>query len=385
MAQVRTPSRSLPGAVVLAVAVACGALLLSAGCRKEPPTALDKAISETKRHPSSAQAFLALGDVYYADKAYNDAFVAYKRALELAPNDGKAAFKLAQTDLFLGDAEHGIAMAQQALRADPNNKEARLILARHYLSRREGEKATAEIRRILDADPRYTEARLYLVTARLLARDEKGALEEARQAATLDPGNAKARATYAAMLEHFNQTEQAVNEYRAAVKLDNNDAVSMMQLATILARQERSLDEARTLAKRSAELAPADGFPAALAAWILYRQGKPTEALREMDVAARANPYNHRILLLYARMLKEQNFPDQAEAVMRHAMAVAPRVPLTPEQRKQLEEAANQSKGGAGASAAAAVDANKIIENPAPVPQAPASDTRRGQGGGAAK
>jgi tetratricopeptide (TPR) repeat protein len=299
--------------------------------------------------------------------------VAYKRALELAPNNATAAFKLAQTDLFLADADHGIAMAQQALKLDPNNKEARLVLARHYLSKRDGETATAEILRILDADPRYTEARLYLVTARLLARDEKGALEAARQAATLDPGNAKARATYAAMLEHFKQTDQAVNEYRAAVKLDNNDATSMLQLATILARQEKNLDEARTLAKRAAELAPGDGFPAALAAWILYRQGKATEALREMDVAARANPYNHRILLLYARMLKEQNFPDQADAVMRHALAVAPRIPLTPEQRKQIEEAAEKSKTGTAGGAAGAVDPSKIIETPAPVPQAPAA------------
>lgn len=372
--------------MLVAAVTTCAALLMvCSGCTKGPQSPLDKALQETRRHPSSAAAFIALGDIYYGDKAYNDAFVSYKRALELAPSDANVAFKLSQTDLFLGDADHGIAMAQQALKSDPNHKEARLVLARHYLSKRDGEKATAEIRRILEADPKYTEARLYLVTARLLQQDPEGALEEARQGALLDPGNAKARATYAAMLEHFKQTEQAVSEYRAAVKLDNNDATSMMQLATILARQERNLDEARTLSKRASDIAPADGFPAALAAWVLYRQGKPTEALREMDVAARANPYNHRILLLYARMLKEQNFPDQADAVMRHAMAVAPRVPLTPEQRKQVEAAAEKSKSGTAGSAASEVDTNKIIENPAPVPQAPVSGAKSQPSGGAAK
>jgi tetratricopeptide (TPR) repeat protein len=347
MPQVRTSTRALTGALLVAAVVCGGLLLVCGGCRKAPETPLDKALLETKRHPTSGPAFIALGDVYYDSKAYNDAFVAYKRALEINANDADAAFKLARTDLYLGDADHGIVMALQALKGNPNNKEAHLVLGRHYLSKRDADKASTELRRLLDMDPKYTEARLYLVTADLMQNDDKGALDEARQAAVTDPGNAKARATYAAMLQHFKQTDQAVNEYRAAVKLDSNDVSSMMQLATILAQQERNLDEARTLAKRASEIAPADGFPAALASWILYRQGKPTEALREMDVAARANPYNHRILLLYARMLKEQNFSDQAEAVMRHAMAVAPRIPLTPEQRKQMEEASSKSKSGA--------------------------------------
>lgn len=318
-----------------------------------------KAQAAVAKQPTPAN-YLALGNAYSEEKAYNDAYVALKKAAELAPKDAEVAYKLSEVNLFLADADQGIAMAQAAIAIDPKQAKYHDLLARHLLLKGKPTEALPELQKAIDLDPRDPSPRLNMVSAYLLNGDKKRALESARDAIGVAPDNAPAHTVYGELLDQAGRRKEAADQLRAAIRLDDKDARPFLVLATILVADTNSLEEARTAAKKAAELDPGDGTAATVAALALYRMGKPTEGLREMDAAVRANPRNFRIWLLMARLLREQGQTDMAKVALQNAYRTAPRVPLTPEQRQKVrEEAAKAGKTKDGRPVA--IDVGKVL------------------------
>ncbi|MCE5219362.1 tetratricopeptide repeat protein [bacterium] len=318
-----------------------------------------KAQAAVAKQPTPAN-YLALGNAYIDQKAYNDAYVALKKAAELAPKDAEIAYKLSEANLYLADADNGIKMAQAAIAINPKQAKYYDLLARHLLLKGKPAEAIPELQKALDLDPRDPSPRLNMVSAHLLNGDKKMALDAARDAVGVAPDNAPAHTVYGELLDQAGRRKEAADQLRTAVRLDDKDARPFLVLSTLLIADPNSLEEARTVAKKAAELDPGDGTAATVAALALYRMGKPTEGLREMDTAVRANPRNFRIWLLMARLLREQGQTDMAKVALQNAYRTAPRVPLTPEQRQKVREEASKA-GKTKDGRPVAIDVGKVL------------------------
>lgn len=360
------------------VVAATTALAVVSGCRGEM-SELDRARRQAAKQSRSAEAHLALGRALLDAGLPNDAYVAFSRARELDPQGVEPAFELARTNLELRAADQGIAMAREALARDPKHVRAREVLGRLLLAKGDVEDAIRELERATREAPDFAEAHVSLASAHARAGDVQSALRVARRAAAAHPRSAEAHVVYADLLNRTDDKELAEKHYRAAIALDATQSGAMVRLAALLVGQGRDLQEARELAQKAEGLDPADGAAAATAAWALYKMGNTRDALQELYLCARAFPYNHRVWMLFHQALREQGMEEQAEAALRMAMQVAPRVPLTPEQRRRLRsELAEQSAEGGPV----AVDIDALLGRGEPRDDepAPATDTEGGPG-----
>lgn len=104
--------------------------------------------------PDMAEAYQALGLGLHISLRLDEAFAAYKRALELDPNSKGARRSLADLNRALGKAEDALALYNQQLLAEPGDKSARAgqVLALLDLGRKD--EAKTELDKALATDPR---------------------------------------------------------------------------------------------------------------------------------------------------------------------------------------------------------------------------------------
>jgi tetratricopeptide (TPR) repeat protein len=81
------------------------------------------------KDPASAKAYAALGDLYQAQGATQDALASYEKASKLAPSDAKILNAIAVLESNTGQAKQAIATLDKQLALDPNNAAAMNNLA----------------------------------------------------------------------------------------------------------------------------------------------------------------------------------------------------------------------------------------------------------------
>jgi len=317
---------------LLIVILAGVALVVGAGCGEHQATPIDAAWRQVYANPSSAQAQMQLGEAYAAEEKYNEAFIHFRQAWEIAPDSFDAVLQLARTCLQLRDPDTGLGWIERALEIDPQSAEAYELKARLLMTKGQPRAAIPALKKALELDPQLLVARLNLVTA----YKSTGQLEKARragaQAVAVAPAEATAHFAYADALEMAGQDELAEQHYRRAMELDPDLADPKLRLALLLARHNKFLTEAYQLAKEAQKLDPADGTAEATAGWILFLSGEEREGLKALQNAAIAHPFNHRIWLRFATALKRAGYEESAQRAAAIAVRVGPKalVPSPP-------------------------------------------------------
>ena len=365
-------SRSGAG-IALGVA-ACLAVMMLAGCGREL-SGLEKARRDVRKHPRSAEAYLGLGRALFEEKSYNDAYVAFSQARAIAPDDSEPAIETARTDLALGNAPHGIRMAKEAIKLNPKDARAHDILGQLLAVKRDTKPAIKEFKLAIKHDPTFPDAKIHLAYAYVQLKNDKAARETALKAVKAHPDEAAAHYAYGDILESAGQQDLAQKCYRTAIRLDQNHARAMLRLAALLVREDKDLQEARDLSQRAQKINPADGGPAATAAWALFKLGKRDAAIQELYICATSHPFNHKIWMLLSDALRAAGDEEGAAGALQMALQVAPRIPLTPQQRARLgKELASKRAAGKPI----AVDVDKILgrkpKGEATEPQRPPDD-----------
>jgi TolB-like protein/Flp pilus assembly protein TadD len=132
--------------------------------------------------PDSAAAHGALGFVHLtADFDWTGAEREYRRALELAPNDGKAKFNLGELLAALGQPEKAIDLTQQALATDPLNQRWHSFLATYLSALGRQDDARQAIVKAIALQPTGTAVHEELTIIEILRGDAKAALTAAQQ------------------------------------------------------------------------------------------------------------------------------------------------------------------------------------------------------------
>ncbi len=132
--------------------------------------------------PDSAAAHGALGFVHLtADFDWTGAEREYRRALELAPNDGKAKFNLGELLAALGQPEKAIDLTQQALATDPLNQRWHSFLATYLSALGHQDEARQAIVKAIALQPTGTSVHQGLAIIEILRGDAKAAMTAAQQ------------------------------------------------------------------------------------------------------------------------------------------------------------------------------------------------------------
>jgi TolB-like protein/Tfp pilus assembly protein PilF len=240
-----------PGYALAYVGLADSHLLLSAYGAISPKESVPPARAALKKalelDDSLAQAHASSGLLATIELDVNRAISELERAIQLNPNYATAHHWLALPLMGIGQSDRAIIEAKRAIELDPLSLICNSDLGWIYFNARRYDEAEAQARKTLDMDSRFTVAHYYLGETFQV----KGKLTA------------------------------AIAEYQKAFEL-NNDPFSLAMLGQAYARQGKT-DEARKVLARLSEEAKSRYVPPYALAVVLTALGEQAHAIDELE------------------------------------------------------------------------------------------------------
>lgn len=144
---------------------------------KRPEAARETLATARARWPGHPEVWLAAGDLL-ARAAPAEAMRAYRRAIELSPEDERGYLGLAK----LEPAAASEATLRRLVERVPGSVDGHYRLARHLLERHDDARAMGELRAVIERDPDHIDARLELARALRRTGELVTAIEQTRSA-----------------------------------------------------------------------------------------------------------------------------------------------------------------------------------------------------------
>lgn len=261
--------------------------------------------------------------------ALRSAQQAFEQAIVLYPKLTEAYTALAETHLYLGNAEEAERRAGEAVKLDANNFGSHRILSRIYTER-------AGLRE-----------------NQIDASFASKAISELREAARLKPEDAEAWALLGELYEATGKTDEAINAFSqwlaAPAPLDSrfyryitggrelSPAAAAARLGQALLRAGRT-KEAITALRRAVQLDSSNREYAEALGQAIAQSDDPAEALGELEKIAAGDPSNVNSQLLLARAKARAGRTDEAISDLKKSIARFPNEEDTVELRLELAQ-----------------------------------------------
>ena len=224
--------------------------------------------------PEDADLRNALGWTMFQQGRPMDAIVEYRRALASDPDHVKSHNNLALALVELGQLEAAAGHFEASLAVEPK---AEIYSDLGFVKARLGnrDEALADYRKALELDPKCASAHFNLAVARLQSGQLEDAESHYRETLSLKP-TASAHNGLAYVLNRQGRTDEAIAEYQNAIALDAKFTPAYNNLAGMLAKQGK-LEEAERYYRLSLAEKPSSAVRNALAG-VLRKLGKPEDA-----------------------------------------------------------------------------------------------------------
>src|SRR5215469_1849777 len=314
--------------------------LYSVGCSRDPVV--------------QGQKSLERGNRYFGQGKYAEAAIEFRSAVGLQPNSADAHYRLALTEIKLGDWSYAIGELERTVALQPANAQAQLdlgnlVLAGHYLERA-GQIAFA----LIQADPNNAGAHSLLANVNEARSQPEDAMKEIDKAITLQPVNAAFYLTRGLFQANAENLDRAEKSFLKATELDPNYSDAIFGLAKIYEQQGR-LADAEKYFQRGIAAAPQaiqgrlelarmylaehhnesaeqvlmqaqKDLPDNADAYLLLPQfyehlGENEKALAQLEMLHRGHPKDLKTATEYARVLLNLNQLDKAEQVNEEVFA----------------------------------------------------------------
>ena len=349
----------------------------------EPAAALARIELATRALERQPDVWGAYGIVLMALERPGDAVVAYRRALDLSPDDGVVWFNLALAQRALGRLDAAAAafttaagslgvaapyhelgltlqMAGRPAKAVETYRQALSLGAGAETALNAGAacyeigdvaEAEAFYRQALDLDPACAKALNNLAMIAQDAGDHGRAVELCRQALGIDPALTDAHNNHGVALQRLGDPDGALRAYRAALNIDPFDAKALFNFSELLFEQGRA-DEAVRHRRAATAVHPGDARAWLELARVLERGDDLGDAVEALGTAAGLDPTNWRAHHRLGEV--HQRLDDPSEALEHHRRACA-QAPSEPDAWRQYALAA--IKAGDGETALAGLSA----------------------------
>ena len=205
--------------------------------------------------PTDAGAHNNLGVLYYNAGLYDDAAVAFMRALELDPRMEIAQRNFEVACVNSGRAEERMSALREHLRAHPNDRDRRWVLARISALLGDHTEAIAQLNELLKEQPRDVRALIQLGLCHKAVDAAEAAHAAYTRALEIDPNSSLLYFHLAEIEYHRGQNDRALELLRAAIDRNAENYEAWYLLGFVLGDMGR-LEEAQDAAKRALELNP---------------------------------------------------------------------------------------------------------------------------------
>jgi tetratricopeptide (TPR) repeat protein len=281
-----------------------------------------------KKHPDEYMPYLALGDLYSADRKFPEAQENYKKAFERAPrnpliiagamNASLEGHKTAQAKEWLG-------LATEQARQDPQ------VMREHerYLTMTGNYAESADLGyQVIEKLPKDREAVDYLAYDLLFLKREDEAMKivDRFRPVLADDRDLPLIAGYvhASRGEH----EAAAADFTRALEIDPNMAVGYMNRGYVY-NDMRLASKAERDFRKALALNPQYGEAHLGLAYALLQLRHSTAALKEAEAATRLLPESESLHLVKAEAYRQRTMLGPAEAEYRAALKLNPNAPTT--------------------------------------------------------
>lgn len=234
--------------------------------------------------PHNTSLLTHIGQIYFMKGRWEEAKAKFEAARSLQPNDPAANQWLAQFAERQGD----FAKAAEYLKASASLAEDPSLSLRlsYYLTQAN---ALKEAVRVLESAverwPNNDQILYFLALGYDDLKDVAPAVKLLRKVAGLKPDWREARYQLAVLLEKQGDIAEAEKEFRALLAARPDDASVLNYLGYSLADRGLKLAEAEPMIRRATALDPANGAYADSLGWVHFKQGRSTEAVKELQGA----------------------------------------------------------------------------------------------------
>jgi tetratricopeptide (TPR) repeat protein len=334
----------MSSARILTTIFLTAALLLLAGCERDPKKREAKYMSDGKaqlakkdyksailsfrnaaqQDPKDSEPQYQLGLAYMQSGNIRGALEAFAEANHLNPSDTGSQLKLAEL-LSLSGREDLVQAARNRLEAlrktKPNDPEVATSLAEAEMLLGESEEADHLLEETLQKFPTELQATIRLAWLRLKQKDVSGAEALFQQAVAAAPRSSDAFTALGRFYVLIRELDKAEPQFRRALELDPANPRAMLSLGAIQIAGNR-LTEADATYQRLASLGIARYKP--IHAVFLYQTGKREAAVAEFEKLAKADPSDRDARLrLFSADIALGRYA-QAEAVVNDALKKNP-------------------------------------------------------------
>lgn len=282
---------------------------------KREAAAADTLAAARKKWPDHPQVWLMSGDLMSASKRA-DAIAAYRRAIELAPEDERGYLGLAK----LESADEGEAVLRQLVEKIPDSVDGHYRLAQRFAKRDDLKTAIEQLHEVIERDPDHIDARLDLARALRRTGHIDQAIEQTRSAFDRS-GQALdiAEELFWLLCEADDRT--AAVDLLTLLDDDRSDADALSAIAR-LARGLGRIPQARSIAARIAIVEPDAG---AIAHAEIDASGDPAAAVKRLSAVAADSARFTEARRLAGDILLGAGDPKAAAAMIAPAREAAPK------------------------------------------------------------
>ncbi len=277
------------------------------------------------RNPGAFMAWANLGDTLVQAGRHDDAIAAFRRGLELRPDDPPVHNDLGCELVAIGQPEQAIPILERALRLRPGYVEVHNNLGNALSRVGRSDEAIAHYEAAVKLRPTHAEARDNLGCELVIKGRLKEALPHFAEAIQLSPNSVKYRRDFGAALARAGRLPDAIVQLEHVARLDSEKPASHAALGNALAAAGR-WEEALARFQAALRLAPDDADLHANVGVALGNLGKMTEAVAELQSALRLRPgfieAHHnlaQILRSLGRNLEAADHYDEAERLRQQA------------------------------------------------------------------
>jgi len=248
----------------------------------------------------------------------------YEEAVSVSPSDASLRMEYARALFNRTKFVAAKQQAQEAVRLDPQNFQTILLLGQILFQLRDYKASRTQLETAYSKDPQFAVGYV-LGKAELLLHDEKAAqsLFESmlRQWGDTDVNHVYIGRAYS----QAGYDKEAAAEFHKAMDLNPNVRGAHYQLGLSYLREDEAVGYDKAVPEFRSELALyPDDFPSRyMLGYIAQKQGRLEEAENELRRASEIRPKDLESLIALADVYVATKRPQEAEAVLRQALAVA--------------------------------------------------------------
>jgi len=241
-------------------------------------------------HGGSAEALLAVGDLYSAQGQFDKALTNYQEGLRLAPQHDALRMKTLNLYMAMGRTQEATDLDSQILKEDPKNVPGRIVHARlQSVVPATAAAGFEELKKIVQDAPESAEAHYYLGQAYLQNGDGQHALAEFEEALRQNPNSVPTLHAAAELLLRANSLDAAGDYAQRCIRLQPNSPSERLLLGNILVRKGDTKGAIDQL-ENATQLAPKDENARVVLAQAYTSAKDYKHAESELDTALSASP-----------------------------------------------------------------------------------------------